>query len=79
MIPVDEVDKYVPLKDIKVVTDELSKEERAAIQKEIDTLENDLVMERDINLDQEKADEIIKQIVHLIRRQRQTHVSIGLI
>lgn len=65
LIPVDEVDNYVPLKDIKEVTDKLSKEERAAIQKEIDRLENDLVMERDINLDQEKADEIIKQIEEL--------------
>jgi hypothetical protein len=65
LIPVDEVDKYVPLKDIKEITDELSKEERAAIQKEIDRLDNDLVMERDINLDQEKADEIIKQIAEL--------------
>jgi hypothetical protein len=65
LIPVDEVDNYVPLKDIKEVTDELSKEDRASIQKAIDLLENDLVMERDINLDQEKADEIIKQIEEL--------------
>ena len=65
LIPVDEVDKYVPLKDIKEITDELSKEERASIQKMIDALENDLVMERDINLDQEKADEIIKRIEEL--------------
>jgi predicted kinase len=64
LIPVDEVDKYVPLKDIKKITDELSKEERAAIQKEIDTLENALVVEK-VMEDQEKADEIIKQIEKL--------------
>ena len=64
LIPVDEVDKYVPLKDIKEITDELSKEERAAIQKEIDILENALVVEK-VMEDQEKADEIIKQIEKL--------------
>jgi len=65
LIPVDEVDNYVPLKNIKEVTDELSKEDKASIQKAIDLLENDLVMERDVNQDQEKADEIIKQIEEL--------------
>lgn len=65
LIPVDEVDKYVPLKDIKEVTDKLSKEEIAAIQKEIDTLENALVVERDVMQDSEKVDEITKQIAEL--------------
>ncbi len=65
LIPVDEVDKYVPLKDIKDVNDEIEKQDKAEIQKAIDLLENELVVEGDVMQDQEKADEIIKQIAEL--------------
>jgi|LakMenE18May11ns_1017448.scaffolds.fasta_scaffold9959403_2 hypothetical protein len=65
LVPVDAVDKYVPLKNIEDINIETEEQDRSEIQKLINSLENELVIERDVMGDLEKAAQITQQITEL--------------
>jgi len=65
LIPVDEVDNYVPLKDIKEITEDINTEERSIIQQTIDSLKLDLESAEGEFADPELAKQLTQEIADL--------------
>jgi len=65
LIPVDEVDNYVPLKDIKEITEDINTEEISIIQQTIDSLKLDLESAEGEFADPELAKQLTQEIADL--------------
>ena len=65
LIPVDEVDKYVPLKDVKEIEDGITSDERSETQQIIESLKLDLESAQGEFGDPEFAAQLIQQIKDL--------------